>query len=112
MRSGAGERQKTLAAHGVPISDERLPIDMLDMRQLTAVEGRILVHGQDEQSGQSYLILEGTDAKVHFIHYTPEMDQARSRGLHTPLLLLRSFERGTGALVESICSAKPPPTGL
>jgi hypothetical protein len=30
--------------------------------------------------GDSYLILEGTDAKVHFIYYTPEMDQARSRG--------------------------------
>ena len=26
------------------------------------------------------MILEGTDAKVHFIYYTPEMDQARSRG--------------------------------
>ena len=74
------DRQKTLAAHGVPMSDARLPIEILDMRKLTAVEGRILVHGQDEQSGQSYLILEGTDAKVHLIYYTPEMDQARSRG--------------------------------
>jgi hypothetical protein len=74
------DRQKTLAAHGVPTSDERLPIEIHDMRQLTSVEGRILVHGQDEQSGQSYLILEGTDAKVHFIYYTPEMDEARSRG--------------------------------
>ena len=74
------DRQKTLAAHGVPISDERLPIEMLDMRQLTSLEGRILVHGQDEQSGQSYLILEGTDAKVYFIYYTPEMEGARRRG--------------------------------
>jgi len=75
------DRQKTLTAHGVPMSDERLPIEMLDMRQLTSVEGRILVHGQDEQSGQSYLILEGTDAKMHFIYYTPEMEEARSRGV-------------------------------
>jgi hypothetical protein len=74
------DRQRTLAAHGVPMSDGRLPIEMLGMGQLTAVEGRILAHGQDEQSGQNYLILEGTDAKVHFIHSTPEMDQARSRG--------------------------------
>jgi len=76
----ARDRQKTLAAHGVPVSDERLQTEMLDMRQLTAVEGRILVHGQDEQSGQNYLILEGTDAQVHFIHYTPEMDEVRGRG--------------------------------
>jgi type IV secretory pathway VirD2 relaxase len=74
------DRQKTLKAHGVPMSDERLPTRMLDMRQLTAVEGRILVHGQDEESGQNYLMLEGTDAKVHFIYYTPEMEEARRRG--------------------------------
>jgi len=76
----ATDRQKTLAAHGVPMSDARLPIEMLDMQQLTAVEGRILVHGQDEQSGQNYLMVEGTDAKVHFIYYTPEMEEARSTG--------------------------------
>jgi hypothetical protein len=66
------DRQKTLAAHGVPMSDARLAIETLDMRRFMAVEGRILVHGQDEQSGQNYLILEGTDAKVHFIYYTPK----------------------------------------
>jgi len=49
----SSDRQKMLAAHGVPISDERL-IEILDMRRLTAVEGRIPVHGQDEQSRQNY----------------------------------------------------------
>jgi hypothetical protein len=51
-----------------------------DLRQVTSVEGRVLVHGQDEQTGRNYLMLEGTDAKVHFIQYTPEMEEARSRG--------------------------------
>lgn len=76
----AGDRQKMLAAHGALLSDERLPIQVLPLGQLTGVEGRVLVHGQDEQSGHNYLMLEGTDAKVHFIHYTPEMEEARSRG--------------------------------
>jgi len=40
----------------------------------------VLVHGQEEQTGRNYLMLEGTDAKVHFIHYTPEIEQARNRG--------------------------------
>ena len=53
---------------------------MLDLRQVTSVEGRVLVHGQDEQTGRNYLMLEGTDAKVHFIQYTSEMEEARSRG--------------------------------
>ena len=62
------------------MSDERLPIEVLNPAQMTSVEGRVLVHGQDEQTGQNYLMLEGTDAKVHYIHYTPEMEEARSRG--------------------------------
>ena len=74
------DRQRTLAAHGVLMSDERLPIEVLDLSQITSVEGRVLVHGQDEQTGRNYLMLEGTDAKVHFIQYTPEMEEARSRG--------------------------------
>jgi len=74
------DRQRTLAAHGSLMSDERLHIEVLDLRQLTSVEGRVLVHGQDEQTGRGYLMLEGTDAKVHFIECTPRMEQARSRG--------------------------------
>ena len=62
------------------MSDERLPIEVLDLRRVTSVEGRVLVHGQDEQTGRNYLMLEGTDAKVHFIQYTSEMEEARSRG--------------------------------
>jgi len=74
------DRQRTLAAHGALMSDERLHIEVPDLRQLTSVEGRVLVHGQDEQTGRGYLMLEGTDAKIHFIQYTPGMEQARSRG--------------------------------
>ena len=74
------DRQKTLAAHGVVMSDERLTIEVLDLAKMTAVEGRVLVHGQDEQSGRNYLMLEGTDAKVYLINYTREVEEARSRG--------------------------------
>jgi type IV secretory pathway VirD2 relaxase len=74
------DRQRTLAAHGVVMSDERLPIEVLNPAQMTSVEGRVLVHGQDEQTGRNYLMLEGTDAKVYFINYTREMEEARSQG--------------------------------
>ena len=60
------DRQRTLAAHGVLMSDERLPIEVLDLSQIASVEGRVLVHGQDEQTGRTYLMLEGTDAKIPF----------------------------------------------
>ena len=78
--SVAADRQKTLAAHGALISDERLPMTVLDLRNLTTLEGRILVHGEEETSGRSYLMLEGTDARVHYVYYTPEIEAARNRG--------------------------------
>ena len=44
------DRQRTLAAHGALMSDERLHIEVLDLSQLTSVEGRVLVHGQDSNT--------------------------------------------------------------
>ena len=79
----SSDRQRILAAHGVLMSDERLPIAVLDLRRLSTLEGRILVHGEEEggrRSGRNYLLLEGTDARVYHIHYTPEMEDARNRG--------------------------------
>jgi type IV secretory pathway VirD2 relaxase len=74
------DRQKTLRAHGVPLSDDRLPMDVFDVRQTASVEGRVVVHGEDEQSGRRYLMLEGVDARVHYVECTPEMEEARARG--------------------------------
>jgi hypothetical protein len=42
-----------------------------------------LVHGEEEtgrQAGRSYLMLEGTDGRVHYVYYTPEIEAARNRG--------------------------------
>ena len=70
------DRQKTLAAHGTFMSDERLPIEVLDLTETTSVEGRVLVHGQDEQTGRSNLMLEGTEAKVHLICLQKRFDNS------------------------------------
>ena len=76
----SADRQKTLAAHGALLSDERLQMTVLDVESLTTLEGRILVHGEEESSGRSYLMLEGTDARIHYVYYTPEIEGARNRG--------------------------------
>ena len=74
------DRQKTLATHGALISDERLQMTVFDARSPTTLEGRVLVHGEEEYSGRSYLMLEGTDARVHYVYCTPEIEAARNRG--------------------------------
>jgi len=37
-------------------------MNILDLQNLNTLEGRILVHGEHEGSGWSYMMLEGTDA--------------------------------------------------
>ena len=108
-----GDRQKMLATHGALVSDERLPLVVLDMRKLWAVEGRVLGHGEEEDgrgAGRHYLLLESTDAKIHLIYYTPEMEAARSRGqlrANSFVQLRKHFENGRPELhVESYGDAQ------
>src|SRR5580658_4119877 len=100
----AGDRQKMLAAHGALLSDERLQIVVLDQRTLTSLEGRVLVHGEGElgrSAGRHYILIEGTDASVHLVYYSPALEEARSRGQLRPnsfVRLWKQFENGRGVL--------------
>jgi hypothetical protein len=79
----AQDRQKMLARSSGLLSDPRLRLNVLDFRRTPEVQGRVLMHGEEEQAfgaGRHYLLLEGTDAQVHMIFYTPEMEEARSAG--------------------------------
>jgi hypothetical protein len=100
----AGDRQKTLAAHGALLSDPRLQIAVLDQRRLSSIEGRVLAHGEEESgnsAGRHYMLLEGTDARIHLIYHTPEMEDARSRGrlrADSFVHLQKQFENGRPVL--------------
>jgi len=76
----SGDRQKMLTAHGALLSDKRLPLQVTTLRQLQSVAGRVLLHTEDEQTGKRYMLVEGTDAKVHLIYHTRAMEEARSEG--------------------------------
>jgi hypothetical protein len=52
----------------------------MDGSDWKVLEGRVLVHGEEEEAGRCYLMLEGTDARVHHVYYTPEIEEARNRG--------------------------------
>src|SRR5262249_48370048 len=65
------------------LSDERLQMVIEDPEKLTLLEGRVVLHGEEEAgygAGQFYLLLEGTDGRLHHIYYTPEIHYARSVG--------------------------------
>src|SRR5258706_13990415 len=76
----SGDRQKMLAAHGALVSDKRLPLQVTTLRQLQVVAGRVLLHTEDEQTGRRYVLVEGTDGKVHLIYHTDTIEEARKQG--------------------------------
>src|ERR1700674_2463915 len=76
----SGDRQKMLAAHGALVSDKRLPLQVTTLRQLQSVAGRVLLHSEDEQTGKRYMLVEGTDGKVHLIYHTEAIEEARKQG--------------------------------
>jgi type IV secretory pathway VirD2 relaxase len=93
----ANDRQKMLAGKGSLLSDERLQIVVTNARQIREMQGRVLIHGEEEQGSRHYMLLEGTDARVHLLYYTPEMEDARSQGklrVNNFVRLRRQFVNG------------------
>jgi len=76
----AADRHKTLTAHGVVLSEANLPFVSFDIRRSKFCEGRVLVHGEEEESGRRYFMVEGTDGKVHHVYSNLQADELRSRG--------------------------------
>ena len=94
----SGDRQKMLAAHGALVSDKRLPLQVTTLRQLQSVAGRVLLHTEDEQTGKRYMLVEGTDGKVHLIYHTerdrggPQRREARGGQFHSHRETVRGKE--------------------
>lgn len=78
------DRQKMIAAHAALISDPRLPVQLTPANTISRLDGRVIGHSMDDSSGRTYLILEGTDARVHLIPHTPEIEAARFAGQLSP----------------------------
>jgi type IV secretory pathway VirD2 relaxase len=99
------DRQRTLAANQALVSDPRLPLVVTEPRNIQKLEGRILGHGEDEGGrnfGRHYLLLEGVDAKIHLIYYTPELEESRSRGqlsANSFVRLQKQFQNGRPMLL-------------
>ena len=97
----SADRQKMLAAHGAILSDARLPLQITTLRQFQLLSGRILLHTEEEKTGRRYMLVEGTDAKVHLIYHTAAIEKARSEGK----LAVNSFVR-----IATRFGGKKPPT--
>ena len=74
------DRLKITAEHGVLASDRRLPFRVLRSADITQLEGRVLVTGQDETSGRNYVLLESIWGEVVQIPQVREFVELRQHG--------------------------------
>ncbi len=66
------------------LSDPRLPLCVTDLRSASELAGRIVGHGEEETTGRPYMLIEGTDAKLHFAYHTADTETARAGGKVRP----------------------------
>jgi len=76
----ANDRQKVLARHAALVSDERLPFQVTPLSAISDLEGRVLGHGQEENTDRPYLLLEAVEGKIHFISQNADIQAARRNG--------------------------------
>jgi hypothetical protein len=76
----AADRQKMLATNAALLSDERLPQQVTPLSKVQHLTGRVLAHVLDDSTGAVHMLVEGTDARVHFIPHNAEIEAARQRG--------------------------------
>jgi type IV secretory pathway VirD2 relaxase len=104
------DRQQMLARCSALVSDERLPMELTPVSRITWLEGRVVGHLLDDTSGRAHMVLEGIDAKVHFIPHDPAIESARQKRLLRPntFVELSSASRGRGGrlVIEDLGSAE------
>jgi hypothetical protein len=80
----ASDRQRMIADHGRLLSDPRLVLRVVQPEGPFAVNGRVLVHGLDEDTSCSYMLLESTEGQVFYIPHDGMIERARHRGQLKP----------------------------
>ncbi|WP_301233334.1 DUF3363 domain-containing protein [Pandoraea cepalis] len=80
-RQIAEDRLKTKFLHRETISDPRAQIITTELKSVgQRVGGRLVGTGVNEQTGRAYLLLEGFDGKVHYVHQSAAVERRRNKG--------------------------------
>lgn len=97
------DKMRILRDHGAVVSDPKIPFSV--DHKWRELEGRVLVHGEQD-NGKPYLILEGTDAKLHYILTgATDLQIARASGLMKPNSFVRLKRRGQAYDIHDLGNA-------
>lgn len=78
------DRLHTIQHYGIMSSDPRLPFVYADWREVRSIEGRVLVHGQDDARPVPYVLIESTEGKIVYLEHRNEIQAARAQGMLEP----------------------------
>jgi type IV secretory pathway VirD2 relaxase len=90
---------KSRARHREQIGDKRAPLSVTKLASGQELTGRVVGTGlENEARDRRYLMLEGTDGKLHYLQQTPAIIRARGAGSisigEVVTLEARQFEKG------------------
>jgi hypothetical protein len=88
------DRVQIMEAHGVMASDTNLPFRMLRLNDVQDVEGKVLVHSQDEYSGHNFSLIETVQGEMVRLPHSKEMAAARHHGNLQPGAYIRVRQTG------------------
>jgi type IV secretory pathway VirD2 relaxase len=80
----AHDRQRIMDQFGVMASDPATPVHITAWRDIDRLEGRILVHGQEDNREPAYLLIEDVNGVIRFMEHRREIEQARAAGRLQP----------------------------
>ena len=52
---------------------------MTELRHLRRIEGRVLVHDEEQDTMRPYMLIEGTDGKIHMVYHTDSIQEQRAQ---------------------------------
>ncbi len=112
----AGDIIKSRARHVSHLSDARLPLVVTTLAPGARVTGRVVGTGlADELHDRRYLLLEGSDRRLHYITQPPEFERARGAGGvrigDVVALSGHATEQGGRQTVETRLQVQPAKTG-
>jgi len=112
----AGDIIKSRARHLRQVSDPRMPVVVTELTPGMRVTGRLVGTGlADELHDRRYLLIEGTDQRLHYIAQTRALERARGSGRlsvgDTVTLSAHAAERGGRQVVETRLHVQPAKTG-
>jgi type IV secretory pathway VirD2 relaxase len=99
------QRRTAMVAQGRALmTDPRCPPVVTKIRPGDHLVGRVLGTGSDEQYDRSYLLIEGTDSRVHIVYQNAAIEKQRAEQKLQPRSLVaitgKSFENKEGKTVS------------